>query len=139
MLWAKGRDPNLDVSGPLSRLIGLHRDFFTPLFTMSGVGGWTAHIVEQRTSNTLFGRWPPTPTRRAPTYRPAVGPYRPESHRGALAARRVRCASRRKRTVGAEPCRPQSNLAWSASTTAPAVTTSANLLPDNVIRLTIGS
>jgi citrate synthase len=72
MLREKGLYPNLDyVAGPLFHLIGFDREVFTSLFAMSRVAGWTAHILEQRASNTLIrplatytgppaARFPPT-------------------------------------------------------------------------------
>lgn len=47
--------PNLDFpSGPTYYLLGLPVAFFTPLFVMSRVAGWTAHTVEQVESNALI-------------------------------------------------------------------------------------
>ncbi|EFV11896.1 bifunctional 2-methylcitrate synthase/citrate synthase [Segniliparus rugosus] len=51
---SKGIKPNLDFpSGPLYALLGFDVEFFTPLFVMSRIAGWTAHIVEQYASNAL--------------------------------------------------------------------------------------
>lgn len=50
-----GIAPNLDFpSGPAYHLLGFDTEFFTPLFVMSRVVGWTAHIVEQSQSNALI-------------------------------------------------------------------------------------
>lgn len=47
--------PNLDYpSGPTYYLLGFPIEFFTPLFVMSRVVGWTAHIMEQTESNALI-------------------------------------------------------------------------------------
>ena len=47
--------PNLDYpSGPAYHLMGFDTLTFTPLFVASRVTGWTAHIMEQRASNSLI-------------------------------------------------------------------------------------
>ncbi|MHC4780188.1 MAG: citrate/2-methylcitrate synthase [Planctomycetota bacterium] len=54
---AKGKDiyPNVDFfSGALYDLLGIPSIFFTPIFAMSRVAGWLAHILEQRVDNRLF-------------------------------------------------------------------------------------
>ncbi|MFT4167128.1 MAG: bifunctional 2-methylcitrate synthase/citrate synthase [Microlunatus sp.] len=51
----KGIYPNLDYpSGPAYDLIGFDILTFTPLFVASRITGWTAHIIEQQTSNALI-------------------------------------------------------------------------------------
>ena len=51
----KGIKPNLDYpSGPAYHLIGFDTEMFTPLFVMSRITGWTAHIMEQLASNSLI-------------------------------------------------------------------------------------
>lgn len=55
MLEAKNIHPNLDFpAGPAYYLMGFDIDFFTPLFVMSRITGWTAHIVEQAEQNKLI-------------------------------------------------------------------------------------
>ncbi|GAA3961505.1 bifunctional 2-methylcitrate synthase/citrate synthase [Gordonia caeni] len=50
-----GIKPNLDFpTGPAYHLMGFDIAMFTPLFVMSRVSGWTAHIVEQARSNALI-------------------------------------------------------------------------------------
>lgn len=50
-----GIKPNLDFpSGPAYHLLGFDVEFFTPLFVLARVTGWTAHIVEQYSSNALI-------------------------------------------------------------------------------------
>ena len=50
----KGIHPNLDYpSGPAYHLIGFDTATFTPLFVAARVTGWTAHIMEQASSNAL--------------------------------------------------------------------------------------
>ncbi|GAA1474817.1 bifunctional 2-methylcitrate synthase/citrate synthase [Corynebacterium felinum] len=50
-----GIKPNLDFpSGPAYHLLGFDVEFFTPLFVMARITGWTAHIVEQNESNALI-------------------------------------------------------------------------------------
>lgn len=51
----KGIYPNLDYpSGPAYHLMGFDTQAFTPIFVMSRITGWTAHIMEQQASNALI-------------------------------------------------------------------------------------
>ena len=51
----KGLYPNLDyATGPAYYLMGFDIPTFTPIFVMSRVTGWTAHIIEQRAHNALI-------------------------------------------------------------------------------------
>lgn len=51
----KGIKPNLDYpSGPAYNLIGFDTEIFTPLFVMSRITGWTAHVMEQLKANSLI-------------------------------------------------------------------------------------
>ncbi|MGV9801082.1 bifunctional 2-methylcitrate synthase/citrate synthase [Mycobacterium sp. NPDC003449] len=55
MLAATGIKPNLDFpTGPAYHLMGFDIPSFTPLFVMSRITGWTAHIMEQAASNALI-------------------------------------------------------------------------------------
>jgi 2-methylcitrate synthase len=55
MAQKKGIYPNLDFySGPAYYLMGIDIDMFTPIFVMSRVTGWTAHIMEQLGANRLI-------------------------------------------------------------------------------------
>ncbi|MFH5824990.1 bifunctional 2-methylcitrate synthase/citrate synthase [Georgenia sp. AZ-5] len=50
-----GIEPNVDyVTGPAYHLMGFDYGTFTPLFVAARILGWTAHIMEQRTANTLI-------------------------------------------------------------------------------------
>lgn len=52
---ATGIKPNLDFpTGPAYYLMEFPIDSFTPLFVMSRITGWTAHIMEQAASNALI-------------------------------------------------------------------------------------
>ncbi len=52
---AKGIKPNLDYpAGPTYHLMGFDTEMFTPLFIAARITGWTAHIMEQRASNSLI-------------------------------------------------------------------------------------
>jgi 2-methylcitrate synthase len=51
----KGIKPNLDYpSGPAYNLMGFDTETFTPLFAASRVTGWTAHVIEQLSANSLI-------------------------------------------------------------------------------------
>lgn len=51
----KGLKPNVDFySASVYTYLGLPRDLFTPIFAMSRISGWTAHILEQYDNNRLI-------------------------------------------------------------------------------------
>ena len=55
MIEKKGIHPNVDYpTGPTYHLMGFDTDFFTPIFVMSRITGWSAHIIEQHASNKLI-------------------------------------------------------------------------------------
>jgi citrate synthase len=55
MFATTGIKPNLDFpTGPAYYLMGFDIPSFTPLFVMSRITGWTAHIIEQAGSNALI-------------------------------------------------------------------------------------
>ncbi|WP_330234357.1 bifunctional 2-methylcitrate synthase/citrate synthase [Nocardia sp. NBC_00508] len=55
MAEATGIKPNLDFpAGPAYYLMGFDIAMFTPIFVMSRITGWTAHVIEQAASNTLI-------------------------------------------------------------------------------------
>ncbi|MGW7291256.1 bifunctional 2-methylcitrate synthase/citrate synthase [Streptomyces xiamenensis] len=55
MLDHKGIHPNLDYPAGLAyHLMGFDTPVFTPLFVMSRITGWTAHITEQLAHNALI-------------------------------------------------------------------------------------
>jgi len=55
MIDLKGIHPNLDFpAGPTYHLMGFDIPMFTPIFVMSRITGWTAHIVEQMEANSLI-------------------------------------------------------------------------------------
>jgi len=55
MYEAKGLHPNLDYpAGPAYHLIGFDTPTFTPIFVAARLPGWTAHIAEQLTANSLI-------------------------------------------------------------------------------------
>jgi citrate synthase len=55
MADARGIHPNLDFpAGPAYHLMGFDIPMFTPIFVMSRITGWTAHIIEQMESNALI-------------------------------------------------------------------------------------
>ncbi|OGX68561.1 MAG: citrate synthase, partial [Paenibacillus sp. RIFOXYA1_FULL_44_5] len=51
----KGLKPNVDFySASVYTSLGIPRDLFTPIFAISRVSGWTAHILEQYENNRLI-------------------------------------------------------------------------------------
>ncbi len=55
MLQRKNIHPNLDYpSGLVYHLMGFETAVFTPIFVMSRITGWTAHIMEQLQNNALI-------------------------------------------------------------------------------------
>ena len=55
MIEKKDIHPNVDYpTGPAYHLMGFDTDFFTPIFVMSRITGWSAHIIEQHASNKLI-------------------------------------------------------------------------------------
>jgi 2-methylcitrate synthase len=55
MIERKNIHPNVDYpTGPTYHLMGFDTDFFTPIFVISRITGWAAHIMEQHASNKLI-------------------------------------------------------------------------------------
>ena len=55
MIDKKNIHPNVDYpTGPTYHLMGFDTDFFTPIFVISRITGWSAHIMEQLASNKLI-------------------------------------------------------------------------------------
>ena len=55
MIERKNIHPNVDYpTGPTYHLMGFDTDFFTPIFVISRITGWSAHIFEQLASNKLI-------------------------------------------------------------------------------------
>jgi len=55
MLEKKNIHPNVDyTTGPTYHLMGFDTDFFTPIFVISRIIGWSAHIMEQHAANKLI-------------------------------------------------------------------------------------
>ena len=55
MLERKNIYPNVDFPcGPAYYMMGIDIDFYTPIFVMSRITGWSAHIMEQHASNKLI-------------------------------------------------------------------------------------
>ena len=55
MLKEKNIYPNLDFpAGPAYYMMGFDIDVFTPLFVMSRISGWVAHIMEQKKNNRII-------------------------------------------------------------------------------------
>ncbi|MDQ0338098.1 citrate synthase [Caldalkalibacillus uzonensis] len=51
----KGLYPNVDLySASTYYVLGIKMDLFTPIFAVSRIGGWTAHILEQYANNRLI-------------------------------------------------------------------------------------
>jgi 2-methylcitrate synthase len=55
MIKKKNIYPNVDYpTGPTYHLMGFDTDFFTPIFVISRITGWSAHIMEQHAANKLI-------------------------------------------------------------------------------------
>ena len=55
MIERKNIHPNVDYpTGPTYHLMGFDTDFFTPIFVLSRITGWSAHIMEQYAANKLI-------------------------------------------------------------------------------------
>ena len=55
MIDRKNIYPNVDYpTGPTYHLMGFDTDFFTPIFVISRITGWSAHIIEQHAANKLI-------------------------------------------------------------------------------------
>ena len=51
----KGINPNVDFyTGPMYYMFGIDVDLYTPIFMMSRITGWTAHLLEQYGGNRLI-------------------------------------------------------------------------------------
>ena len=47
--------PNVDYfAGPLLYVLGIPMGLFTPIFAVSRIAGWTAHMIEQYENNQLL-------------------------------------------------------------------------------------
>ena len=55
MIEKKNIYPNVDYpTGPTYHLMGFDTDFFTPIFVISRIVGWSAHVMEQHVGNKLI-------------------------------------------------------------------------------------
>ena len=55
MIERKNIHPNVDFPcGPTYYMMGIDIDFYTPIFVMSRITGWSAHIIEQHAANKLI-------------------------------------------------------------------------------------
>ena len=55
MIERKNIHPNVDYpTGPTYHLMGFDTDFFTPIFVISRITGWSAHVMEQHSTNKLI-------------------------------------------------------------------------------------
>jgi len=55
MVSEKNIYPNLDFpAGPAYYMMGFEIDMFTPIFVMSRITGWSAHILEQAANNRII-------------------------------------------------------------------------------------
>ena len=55
ILDKKNIHPNVDYpTGPMYHLMGFDTDFFTPIFVIARITGWSAHIMEQHAANKLI-------------------------------------------------------------------------------------
>lgn len=55
VLKEKGLYPNVDLySGSAYHVMGISTDLFTPIFAVSRISGWTAHLLEQLENNRII-------------------------------------------------------------------------------------
>ena len=55
MIDRKNIHPNVDYpTGPTYHLMGFDTDFFTPIFVISRITGWSAHVIEQLATTKLI-------------------------------------------------------------------------------------
>ncbi len=55
MIERKNIHPNVDYpTGPTYHLMGFDTEFFTPIFVLSRITGWSAHVMEQHAANKLI-------------------------------------------------------------------------------------
>jgi citrate synthase len=55
VLEVKGLYPNVDFfAASVYHALGIPTDLFTPVFAVSRMAGWTAHVVEQHADNRLI-------------------------------------------------------------------------------------
>ncbi|MBC8146000.1 MAG: citrate synthase, partial [bacterium] len=55
VLEEKGLYPNVDFySASTYYMLGIPLELFTPIFAMSRMSGWTAHVIEQHLDNRLI-------------------------------------------------------------------------------------
>ena len=55
LVGGKGIYPNVDFySGIVYQKLGIPSDLFTPIFAISRVSGWLAHLLEQLEGNRIF-------------------------------------------------------------------------------------
>ena len=55
MIDRKNIHPNVDYpTGPTYHLMGFDTDFFTPIFVISRITGWSAHVIQQLDTNKLI-------------------------------------------------------------------------------------
>jgi citrate synthase len=55
VLDAKGLYPNVDFfAATVYHTLGIPVDLFTPVFAISRMSGWTAHVIEQHEDNRLI-------------------------------------------------------------------------------------
>ena len=55
VLRVKGLYPNVDFfAASVYHSLGIPTDLFTPVFAISRMAGWTAHVIEQHADNRLI-------------------------------------------------------------------------------------
>ena len=55
MIKEKNIYPNLDFpAGPAYYMMGFDIEMFTPIFVMSRISGWSAHVIEQAANNKII-------------------------------------------------------------------------------------
>jgi citrate synthase len=55
VMTEKGLYPNVDFfAASVYHYLGIPTDLFTPVFSVSRMAGWTAHVIEQHADNRLI-------------------------------------------------------------------------------------
>ena len=116
--------PNVDLySGAAYAAMGISTDQFTPIFAMSRIAGWTAHVLEQHGNNRLIRPRSDYTGAHRPQVRPArravAGGPRPSPRRGPSGAV-ARAVDHQRGPGRLQPARPHPRLPREPAVAPPA-------------------